>query len=37
MTTPTLLPSLPPRGELGSARVVTLASRGLDAALDHFE
>jgi hypothetical protein len=29
MTTPTLLPSLPPKGEPGSARVVTLASRRL--------
>ena len=29
MTAPSLLPSLPPEGELGSARVVTLASREL--------
>jgi hypothetical protein len=29
MTTPTLLPSLFPEGELGSARVLTLASREL--------
>ena len=29
MTTPMLLSSLPPEGELGSARVVTLASREL--------
>ena len=29
MTAPSLLPSLPPEGALGSARVVTLASRGL--------
>jgi hypothetical protein len=28
MTAPSLLPSLPPEGELGSARVVTLAARG---------
>jgi len=29
MTAPSLLPSLPPKGELGLARVVTLASRGV--------
>jgi len=27
MTTPSLLPSLPPKGEPGLARVVTLAAR----------
>jgi hypothetical protein len=30
MTTPTLLPSLPPEGEPGLARVVTLAARELE-------
>ena len=29
MTAPTLLPSLPPEGEPGLARVVTLAAREL--------
>jgi hypothetical protein len=32
MTAPTLLASLPPEGEPGSARVVTLASRELVGA-----